>query len=594
MNYEKRVEEVRAMATITRLKGVEQNKEFDRVLVRQLNFRTGSNNPIPANQVLFADGSGGTYWADPSGNYSCRAFNIFRVGTNGSYYSTVATGTSNILKLESGYGIGMYKSDLPESNSFFIYNTGPSRIQTQSGGVEFSSLSTTTSGRVLNFVGLGNTIVTASSNFVFFESASGFTSFSTINANYVSTNNLTFDSGFGNNLTLSSLTVSSFDGPPINVSSASAFSGSSIATSSIFATDLDTSTLRFSTGIGNNLSVSSAQTSTLSSLYASFISSFANSMVISSLIVSSINISTGAAFNASTITTSSIFATNLDTSTLQFSTGIGNNLSISSLSISSAISLFIQTSSLSTNNLSTNNLVGNFGLFSSISSANVFGNFGFFNSLSTNNISTNNLIGNYGAINNLSTNNISTNSLQTNNFSSINANFISSFANSMVISSLVVSSINISTSIPIGSTLQLSTLNGFSSPIITMHWETGYVGINLGESTPQTALDVNGIIYAQNIVTYSDQRLKENFEYANFNLDLLTNLRPQRFEWKKDHSKDFGLIAQQVESILPECVETDLNGYKLVSYQKLVPVAFDLIHNLACKVSTLESIISKQ
>ncbi len=589
MNYEKRVEEVRAMATITRLKGVEQNKEFDRVLVRQLNFRTGSNNPIPANQVLFSDGSGGTYWADPSGNYSARAFNEFRVGTNGVYYSTVATGTSNILKLESGYGIGMYKSDSPESNSFFIYNTGPSRIQTQAGGVEFSSLSTTTSGRVLNFVGLGNTIVTASSNYVFFESASGFTSFSTINADYVSTNNLTFNNGFGNTLTVSSLTVST-----LNVSSSSGFSGSSIATSSIFATNLDTSTLRFSTGIGNNLSVSSAQTSTLSSLYASFVSSFANSMVISSLIVSSINISTGAAFNASSITTSSIFATNLDTSTLEFSTGIGNNLSISSLSISSAISLFIQASSLSTNNLSTNNLVGNFGLFSSISSANVFGNFGFFNSVSTNNISTNNLIGNYGAIVNLSTNNISTNSIQTNNFSSINANFISSFADSMVISSLVVSSINISTSIPIGSTLQLSTLNGFSSPIITMHWETGYVGINLGESTPQTALDVNGIIYAQNIVTYSDQRLKENFEYANFNLDLLTNLRPQRFEWKKDHSKDFGLIAQQVESILPECVETDLNGYKLVSYQKLVPVAFDLIHNLACKVSTLESIISKQ
>jgi hypothetical protein len=116
----------------------------------------------------------------------------------------------------------------------------------------------------------------------------------------------------------------------------------------------------------------------------------------------------------------------------------------------------------------------------------------------------------------------------------------------------------------------------------------------LGQSTPQSALDVNGIIYAQNLVTYSDQRLKENFEYTNFNLDLLTNLRGQRFEWKNDHRKDFGLIAQQVESILPECVETDLNGYKLVSYQKLVPVAFDLIHNLACKVSTLESMVSKQ
>ena len=539
------------MATITRLKAVEQNKEFDRVLVRQLNFRTNSNNPIPANQVLFADGSGGTYWADPSGNYSCRAFNIFRGGTNGNYFSTVATGASNILKFESGYGIGMYKSDIPDSNSIFIYNTGPSRIQTQAGFVEFSSLSTTTSGRVLNFVGLGNMIVTASSSTVFFEAGGGASQFSSITADSISTNILNFQTGVGNTLTLSSLTVSSFIAPPINVSSASAFSGSSLQTSSIFATNLDTSTLLFSTGIGNNLSISSLSFSTGTSLY--------------------------------------------------FQT---NSLSTNNLSTNNLNGFYGAITNLSTNNLSTNNLVTNFGNFSTISTNTLQTNNGLINNLSTNNLSTNNLIGFYGAITNLSTNNLSTNNLignfgnfstistnniQNNSISSINGNFISSFANSMVISSLVVSSINISTAIPIGSTLQLSTLNGFSSPIITMHWETGNVGINLGQSTPQTTLDVNGIIYAQNIVTYSDQRLKENFEYANFDLDLLTNLRTQRFEWKADHRQDFGLIAQQVEAILPECVETDYNGYKLVSYQKLVPVAFDLIYNLACKVSTLEN-----
>ena len=592
------------MATITRLKGVEQNKEFDRVLVRQLNFRTGSNNPIPANQVLFSDGSGGTYWADPSGSYSCRAFNIFRVGTNGTYYSTVATGASNILKLESGYGIGMYKSDIPDSDSFYIYNTGPSRIQTQAGSIEFSTLSTSVNGRILKFVGLGNSIVTASTDTIFFESGGNISNFSTINADYVSTSNLTFSTAFGSELTLSTLNISSINLPPLNVSSATSFSGSSIQTSSIFATDLDTSTLRFSTGIGNNLSVSSFETSTLNSLYASFVSSFANSMVISSLTVSSSNISSASVFTGSSIQTSSIFATNLDTSSLSFSSAVGNKLtlsclivssifalttSVSSLTYSSGVSFYTQTENLSTNNLSTNNLLAKVGNISSLSTNYFIGVYGEISTLNTNSISTNAIIGAFGSFSSLSTQTIETNSI-----SSLYASFISSFADSMVISSLVVSSINISTAIPIGSSIQISTMNGFSSPIINMVWENGYVGINLGESTPQTALDVNGIIYAQNVVTYSDYRLKEKFEYANFDLDLLTNLRAQRFEWKKDHSKDFGLIAQQVESILPECVETDMNGYKLVSYQKLVPVAFDLIHNLACKVSTLESIVNER
>jgi hypothetical protein len=574
------------MATITRLKGVEQNKEFDRVLVRQLNFRTGSNNPIPANQVLFADGSGGTYWADPSGNYSCRAFNIFRTGTNGVYYSTTATAPSNTLKLESGYGIGMFKANLPEPDSFYIYATGPSRIQTQAGYIEFSTLSTTSIGRELNYVGLGNTIVTASSNTVFFESGGGFAKFSTINADLISTTALQFNTGNGTELTLSTLNVSSYSPTVFNVSSLNA--------STMFAQYNTTSSLSFSSAVGDKLTLSclivssiySINTSISSLSYSSGISLYTQSESISTNNISTNNL-IGNYINAQSISTHNISTNNL----------FGNFIQTSTLSTVNVFGANIQGTSISTNNLSTNNLIGNYIQGTSISTNNIstnnlIGNYIQGESISTNNISTNNLIGNYIQGSTISSINFNTSNASINNLSSVFGAFTSSIMDSLSVSSLTVSSINFSTLSFVGSTLQLSTLNGFSSPIITMHWENGYVGINLGESTPNTALDVNGTIYCQNVLTYSDYRLKDNFSYANFDIDMLENLRAQKFTWKRDNSNDFGFIAQQVEAILPECVETDGNGYKLVSYQKLVPVAFDLIHNLACKVSTLESLVN--
>ena len=44
-----------------------------------------------------------------------------------------------------------------------------------------------------------------------------------------------------------------------------------------------------------------------------------------------------------------------------------------------------------------------------------------------------------------------------------------------------------------------------------------------------------------------------------------------RYDWIKDGKADFGLVAQDVETVLPEAVATDLGtGYKSVKYSNLV------------------------
>ena len=233
-------------------------------------------------------------------------------------------------------------------------------------------------------------------------------------------------------------------------------------------------------------------------------------------------------------------------------------------------------------------------------------------------------------------------SISTNYLEAGLAIFLSSFANSMVISSLTVSSINISTSgggggpeintssinvnnlnfsTAIGSSISVSsifvntvqvgiesgfggfvhvggeirtssfytsTIMGDVSPIFTFDTSTNFVGINLGTSSPSVALEVNGIVYAEQVLTYSDFQLKDHITPAHYGFDLLPSLQAQRFTWKNTGKEDMGLIAQQVETYLPECVLTDRNGIKLVNYPKLIPVAFDLIDRLASRVSTLE------
>jgi hypothetical protein len=138
------------------------------------------------------------------------------------------------------------------------------------------------------------------------------------------------------------------------------------------------------------------------------------------------------------------------------------------------------------------------------------------------------------------------------------------------------------------STIYTSSIMGDTGPILSFDTINNFVGINLGTSSPSVALEVNGTIYAEQVLTYSDYNLKDNITPAHYEFDILPSLQAQRFTWKESGKEDMGFIAQQVETYLPECVTTDKHGMKLVSYPKLIPVAFDLIERLVERVSTLE------
>ncbi len=113
---------------------------------------------------------------------------------------------------------------------------------------------------------------------------------------------------------------------------------------------------------------------------------------------------------------------------------------------------------------------------------------------------------------------------------------------------------------------------GTSTPADKLH-VTG--DIRVGSGTTGCVKDADGTVIAG--VCSSDLRLKKQVTPFVSNLDRISRLQPVTFHWRSDEfpnkhfgaSESFGLIAQDVEKVLPELVTTDEDGYKAVRYNLL-------------------------
>jgi hypothetical protein len=114
-----------------------------------------------------------------------------------------------------------------------------------------------------------------------------------------------------------------------------------------------------------------------------------------------------------------------------------------------------------------------------------------------------------------------------------------------------------------------------------------------------------GEIRAENEITAyysSDARLKENVQLLSNPLEMLEQIRGVRFDWTDSYIEsrggeddffvrkhDVGVIAQEVEAILPEIVATRTNGYLAVKYEKLVPLLIEAVKELSNEVKELKN-----
>ena len=105
----------------------------------------------------------------------------------------------------------------------------------------------------------------------------------------------------------------------------------------------------------------------------------------------------------------------------------------------------------------------------------------------------------------------------------------------------------------------------------------------------------------EDVVAYasSDERYKDNIIPIRNPNEKIKQIGGYTFDWNDKHEifkgkKDIGVVAQEIEKVLPEIVETRDNGYKAVKYEKIVALLIESNKELLKRVEDLEANLSAE
>jgi hypothetical protein len=121
---------------------------------------------------------------------------------------------------------------------------------------------------------------------------------------------------------------------------------------------------------------------------------------------------------------------------------------------------------------------------------------------------------------------------------------------------------------------------------------TNALGVGVNPSGTAGRIDASNDIVAY---SSSDLRLKENIKPIENALDKVKALTGVEFDWKAEHKEahgyeghDTGIIAQEVQEVMPTAVRVNDTGYLAVRYEKLIGLLVEANKELAARVEELE------
>ncbi len=166
------------------------------------------------------------------------------------------------------------------------------------------------------------------------------------------------------------------------------------------------------------------------------------------------------------------------------------------------------------------------------------------------------------------------------------------------------------------STLELRESNfsgaGGTPPHLGFHWG-GVVASNIaieGDGTiairnnPGNAYEKFrcSTIRTNGIIEPSDERLKKNISPIAGALEKIKAMRGVTYNWRKDveannglpETMQYGVIAQELEKIVPELVNTDKAGWKSVEYSHLTPLLIEALKEQQTTIDKQQEMLNKQ
>jgi len=142
----------------------------------------------------------------------------------------------------------------------------------------------------------------------------------------------------------------------------------------------------------------------------------------------------------------------------------------------------------------------------------------------------------------------------------------------------------------------------------TVYWESDNFGIKLitnnhnvgigGNPNANYKLTVTGDMAATgDVIAYlsSDERLKDNVKPIENPIEKIKQIGGYTFDWNDNQSiykgNDVGVIAQEIEKVLPSLVNDRDNGYKGVKYDKIVALLIEAVKDQQNQIDELKKLI---
>ena len=129
-------------------------------------------------------------------------------------------------------------------------------------------------------------------------------------------------------------------------------------------------------------------------------------------------------------------------------------------------------------------------------------------------------------------------------------------------------------------------------------WTRNSVGIHtlanvgIGTTLPTSKLYVNGDLYVSGIITstdydsLSDKKLKTNIEIFKNPIETVNQIRGVTFDWKDTNRPSAGVVAQEIEKVLPQLVHGE--DTKTVNYNGLIGLLIECVKNQQKEIEELK------
>ncbi len=141
-----------------------------------------------------------------------------------------------------------------------------------------------------------------------------------------------------------------------------------------------------------------------------------------------------------------------------------------------------------------------------------------------------------------------------------------------------------------GATLTNDTTTNASTyyPVLAFNQTSGALSIANTSSTKLYYNPSTGTLNSTVFNSLSDASVKTDIKIITNSIDTINKISGVEFLWKETQQKSAGVIAQELESVIPHLVATDEKGMKSVNYNGIIAYLIQAVKELSSRVNELE------